>query len=94
MPSLKIFGLPVLEENIFKVSTIYGHGGRLGHVTWTIYINICSPFPRRLHMKFVALIDQAVQKMFENGGHIQVYSPGAGAVSQFSPLLQVFPIQR
>ena len=44
--------------------------------------------------------------MFENGGHIQVYSPGAGAdnplgsnffhnitvlFSQYSPLLQVFP---
>ena len=32
--------------------TIYGHGGHLGHVTWTIYTNICSPFPRRLHIKF------------------------------------------
>ena len=30
----------------------YGHGGHLGHVTWTIYINFLSPFPRRLHMKF------------------------------------------
>ena len=34
------------------LSTIYGHGGHLGHVTWTIYINFCSPFPRRLHIKF------------------------------------------
>ena len=30
----------------------YGHGGHLGHVTWTIYINFRSPFPRRLHIKF------------------------------------------
>ena len=39
-------------EDFFKVFTIYGHGGHLGHVTWTIYINFCSPFPRRLHIKF------------------------------------------
>ena len=25
------------EEDFFKVFTIYGHGGHLGHVTWTIY---------------------------------------------------------
>ena len=35
-----------------KIFTIYGHGGHLGHVTWTIYINFCSPFPRRLHIQF------------------------------------------
>ena len=40
------------EEGFFKVFTIYGHGGYHGHVTWTIYINFCSPFPRRLHIKF------------------------------------------
>ena len=48
----KIIGLLVLEKKIFKVFTIYGHGGHLGHVTWTIDINFCSPFPRRLHIKF------------------------------------------
>ena len=31
---------------------MYGHGGHLGHVTWTIYINFRSPIPRRLHIKF------------------------------------------
>ena len=30
----------------------YWHGGHLGHVTWIIYTNFCSPFPRRLHIKF------------------------------------------
>ena len=40
------------EEDFFKVFTIYGHGGHLGHVTWTIYINFLSPLPRRLHIKF------------------------------------------
>ena len=52
MPSFKIIGLPVLEKKILKLFTIYGLGGHLGHVTWTIYINFCSPFPRRLHIKF------------------------------------------
>ena len=40
------------EEDFFKVFTIYGHGGHLGHVTWTIYISFRSPFPMRLHIKF------------------------------------------
>ena len=39
-------------EDFFKVFTIYGNGGNLGHVTWTIYINFLSHFPRRLRMKF------------------------------------------
>ena len=39
-------------EEFLKVFTIYGHGGHLGHVTWTIYTNFRSPFPRRLHIKF------------------------------------------
>ena len=38
-------------EEIFKVFTIYGRGGHLGHVTWTVYINYRSPFPRRLYIK-------------------------------------------
>ena len=40
------------EEDFLKVFTIYGPGGHLGHVTWTIYTNFGSPFPRRLHIKF------------------------------------------
>ena len=40
------------EEDFFNDFTIYGHGGNLGHVTWTIYINFLSPLPRRLHMNF------------------------------------------
>ena len=53
------------EEDFFKVFTIYGHGGHLGHVTWTIYINFRSPFPRRFHIN-LAFIGQVVS--FENGG--------------------------
>ena len=40
------------EEVFFKFFTIWGHGSHLGHVTWTTYTNIHSPFPRRLHIKF------------------------------------------
>ena len=41
------------EEDFFlKVSAIYSHGGHLGHVTLTIYINFCSSIPRILHIKF------------------------------------------
>ena len=34
-----------------KGFAIYGHGGDLGHVTWTICTNFGSPFPRRLRIK-------------------------------------------
>ena len=40
------------EEDLLKVFTIYGRGGHLGHVTWTIYTNLSFPFPRRLHIRF------------------------------------------
>ena len=40
------------EEDFFKVFTIYGHGGYLGHVTWTFWIFFRSPVPRKLDMKF------------------------------------------
>ena len=54
------------EEDFLRFFAIYGRGGHLGHVTWTIYINFRSPFPRRLHIKFG--FGQAVseEKMFEN----------------------------
>ena len=39
-------------QEYFLKFTIYGPGGHLGHVTWTIYINFCSPFPKKLHIKF------------------------------------------
>ena len=52
MPSFKIIGLLDLEKKILKVFTINGHGGHIGHVTCTIYINFLSHFPRKIHMKF------------------------------------------
>ena len=40
------------EEDFLNVFAICSHGGHLGHLTLTIYINFHSPFPRMLHMKF------------------------------------------
>ena len=46
-------GPPVPEKKIFIMFfTIYGCGGHLGHVTWTIYISFHSSFLRMLYMKF------------------------------------------
>ena len=38
-------------EDFFKVFTIYGHGGHLGHVTLLICINFHSHVPISFHMK-------------------------------------------
>ena len=51
MISFKIIEHLVLEK-ILKVFTTYGHGGHLGHETWTIYTKFLASFPRRLHKKF------------------------------------------
>ena len=40
------------REEDLKVFTIIGHGGHLGHVTWTIYTDFSSPFLMMLRMKF------------------------------------------
>ena len=41
------------EEEIFlNVFAIYSHGGNLGHVTLTIYINFHFLFLRMHHIKF------------------------------------------
>ena len=40
------------EEEDLKKNGIYSHGGHLGHVTLTIYINFHFLFLRMLHIKF------------------------------------------
>ena len=40
------------EEDFFKKNAIYSHGGHLGHVTLTIYINFHFLFLRMLYIKF------------------------------------------
>ena len=39
-------------EDFSRVLTIYGRSGHLGHVTKMPRTNFCSPYPRRLHIKF------------------------------------------
>ena len=39
------------EKDFLKVFAIYSHGGHLGHVTLTIYINFHSIFLRMLRIK-------------------------------------------
>ena len=48
--------------------TIYGHGGHLGHVTWTIWSNVCFPIPWRCSTWNLASINQKVSEkmLFEN----------------------------
>ena len=40
------------EEDLCRVFTIYGRCGHLGHVTHMPRTKLCSPYPRRLHIKF------------------------------------------
>ena len=40
VPKFKAIGLLVLEKKTFLSFAIYGHGGRLGHVTQLIYTNL------------------------------------------------------
>ena len=40
------------EEDFFKVFTINGHGGHIGHVTQLICINFYSHSPTSFHMDF------------------------------------------
>ena len=40
------------EEDFLRVFTIYGRGGHLGHVTHMPRTKFCSPYLRRLYIKF------------------------------------------
>ena len=40
------------DEDFNVFFYFYSHGGHLGHVTWTIYTDFGSPFPRMLIIKF------------------------------------------
>ena len=40
------------EEDFLRVFTIYGRGGHLGHVTWTIYIKLSFLLPKETPHKF------------------------------------------
>ena len=80
MPSFKIIGLLILEKKIFKS---FYHIWAL-RPSWSCDLDhlykLLFPLPKEAP-HYLALIGQtlSVEKMFENGGHIQVYSPRAGA---------------
>ena len=46
----RIFGSG--QDDFLKVFTIYGYGGHPQQVTKMILQNLCSLFPRGLHIKF------------------------------------------
>ena len=60
MLSFKTIGLMVLEKIFLKVSTIYGHGDNLGHVTKTIFQKIYVPTLQEGLTLNLAKIDKAV----------------------------------
>ena len=41
------------KEDFFKVFTIHGHGGHVGHVTQLICINFHSYSPSSFHMNLI-----------------------------------------
>ena len=43
---------PASSRDFGRVFTIYGRGGHLGHVNQILRTNFCSPYQRRLHIKF------------------------------------------
>ena len=54
------------EEDFWRVFTIYGRGGHLGHVNQMPRTKYRSPYPSRLHIKF-GLIGPAIsEKIFEH----------------------------
>ena len=59
------------EEDLYRF-LLYCHGGHLGHVTWTIFINFRSPSQRGSTYN-LALNGQSIsgKKMFKNNGHIR-----------------------
>ena len=60
--------------------TIYGHGGQSLSCDLDHLYNLSFPYPRRLHKKIGFDRPSILEKkIFENGGHIHVYSPGAEA---------------
>ena len=62
-----------------------GHGGYLGHVNKTIFINSCSPpppFARSLCIKLTLIGQEVSEKMFEDNCPCMYIAPGQGLGSQ------------
>ena len=94
MPSFKIIGLWVLEKMFKGFDNIWAWCN-LGKVT--NFTKCMFPLPkRRLHIKFgFDWPSVSEKKMFENNGHIHVYSPGTRADSplgSFFPQIYIFSV--
>ena len=77
MPSVKIIGVLVLEKVFKDAYHIWAWRPSWSCDLDSLYIFFHS---QRGSIWYLALIGQAVsEKIFANGGHIHVYSPGAGA---------------
>ena len=67
------------RRRFLKVFTINEHGGHLGHATLPFILTFFTT-SQGGSTRNLALTGQAIsEKMFENNGHIHVFSPGAGA---------------
>ena len=62
------------EEDFWRVFTIYGRGGHLGHVTPMPWTNFRSPDPRSGHSgstwNLASIGPADLEKIFENGGRM------------------------
>ena len=66
-------------EDFLKVFAFYSHGGHLGHVTLTIYINFQFIFLRMLYIKFGFDWRSGLREDVRIFWSYTVFSPGAGA---------------
>ena len=78
------------EEDFFKVLSIFEHGCHLGQAIWIIYINFCSPFPRRLNIKFgfdrpSGFREEDVWKMWTDAGRRRTTDHGYTISSPCEP---------
>ena len=53
-------------EDVLRDFSIHGRGGHLGHVTHMPRTKLCSPYPRRLHIKFGFDRPSGFEKVFEH----------------------------
>ena len=67
------------REEDFEDFTIYGHGSHLGHMTKTIFINLCPLFQEGSILKLACIGQVILEKKLENNGHMYIDSPAAGA---------------
>ena len=75
--SFKIIGhlLFILVKKNLKVRTIYGRGGHLGHVNWTMYLTLRIPVQRRLHFYWPRGVEEDLWKWWKTDEHGYTINP-------------------